>query len=62
MTLTEACQTILGKDAANAIIADQGERWAVVAAIAAARTSDSAPALERLRDYLRELRARRRSR
>ena len=56
MTLTEACQTILGKNAADAIIADQGERWAAVAAIAAAKTSDPQPALERLRDYLAECR------
>jgi hypothetical protein len=57
MTLTEACRTILGKRAADAIIADQGEHWAAVAAIAAAKTSHPAPALERLREHLRQCKA-----
>jgi leucyl aminopeptidase len=57
MTLTEACRTILGKETADAIIADQGELWAAVAAIAAAKTSHPLPALERLREHLRQCRA-----
>lgn len=58
MTLEQACQTILGKEAADAIIADQGLRWAATAAVAAARTSDPQPALVVLRDYLNEIKRR----
>ena len=56
MTLEQACAAILGKEAAEAIIADQGVRWCAVAAIAAAKTSDPMPALNRLRSYLKEIR------
>jgi hypothetical protein len=62
MTLEEACATVLGKDAADSIIADQGVLWCAVAAIAAARTSHPRPALEALRDYLAKVKHEGRSR
>jgi hypothetical protein len=51
MTITEACVAILGHDAAAAIIRNQGIRWAVVAAMAVARTSDDPSALEAIDRY-----------
>lgn len=59
MTLREACVAILGKSAAEAIIADQGINWCAVAAIAAAKTSDPVPAIKRLRKYLDEIKGHR---
>jgi hypothetical protein len=51
MTIAEACVEILGAPAAAAIIRSQGIRWAVVAAMAAARTSDNPAALEAIDRY-----------
>lgn len=52
MTIEQACAAVLGKNAAEAIIDDQGLAWCAVAAIAAAKTSDPEPALKALRGYL----------
>lgn len=51
MCLEVACERILGQRAAQAIIHDQGLRWAIVAAVATARTTDDAAALAELRRY-----------
>ena len=50
MTLSAACRAILGP-ASDRIEAQQGLRWAVVAAMAAARTSDDPEALRTLREH-----------
>lgn len=51
ISLETACERILGKRAAQAIIADQGIRWAIVAATAKALTTDDAEAIAELRHY-----------
>ncbi len=56
MTLEEACRAVLGRGAADAIIADMGMHWCVVAAVAAAKTSHPKPALDALRSRLDEIR------
>lgn len=56
MTIEEACCSIMGDKLANAIIMDQGVHWAVVAAMADARTSHDPEAIATLRAYVREKR------
>lgn len=56
MTLEDACRSILGRAAADAIISDQGLNWAAVAAMAAARNSHDSRALKRLDEHLAECR------
>ena len=45
MNIREACASIMGEELARTIIADQGIYWAVVAAMAEAKTSDDPAAL-----------------
>ncbi len=45
MNIREACASIMGDALARDIIADMGIHWAVVAAMAEARTSDDPAAL-----------------
>ena len=45
MNIREACASIMGEKLARAIIADQGIHWAVVAAMAEAKTSDDPAAI-----------------
>ena len=52
MTPSDACRQILGCKTADAIIADQGVHWAVVAAMAAATTRHDLTAVEALREYV----------
>lgn len=56
MTLEDACRTVLGKRAADAIIADQGLHWCFVAAVAAAKTSHPREALDVIKERLQEIR------
>lgn len=51
MTIEEACAEILGAQIAHAIITTQGVRWAVVAAMADARTSDNPAALAAIDEW-----------
>lgn len=51
MTIDEACSAILGDEAATAITLDMGIHWAVVAAMAAAKTGHDPRALAAIRDY-----------
>ena len=51
LSLETACERVLGKRAAKAIIDGQGLRWAIVAAVAAARTTDDAQAIAELKRY-----------
>jgi hypothetical protein len=57
MNIEDACRAILGNSLADSIIASQGIHWAVVAAVASARTSDDPRALEALDKRLAEIRA-----
>ncbi len=54
MTLEEAVFAILGDETGHAIIADMGVHWAVVAAVAAATTSDDPKAIATIREWKRE--------
>lgn len=51
ISLEAACERILGKRVAQAIIQDQGLRWAIVAATAKALTTDDPQAIAELRRY-----------
>lgn len=51
LSLEIACERILGKRVAQAIIEDQGLRWAIVAAMAAAQNLDDREAIAELRRY-----------
>lgn len=51
MSIEQACRIILGNKLAAAIIADQGIHWAVVAAMAQAKTNDDPRALQSIRDW-----------
>jgi hypothetical protein len=51
MSIEEACHSILGDQAAHGIITEQGIHWAVVAAMAAARTDDDPDALDAIDLY-----------
>lgn len=51
MTIDEACCAILGDEAATSITLDMGIRWTVVAAMAAAKTSDDPEALAAIRRH-----------
>lgn len=54
MTIEEACASIMGEKLAAAIIADQGIRWCIVAAVAQATTADDPVALHTIRAYMAE--------
>jgi len=49
MNIREAISAIIGAKLAQAIIADQGIHWAVVAAMAEATTSDDPQVLQTIR-------------
>jgi len=51
MTIEQALFSILGDEAAHAIIADQGIHWAVVAAMAVATTADDPRAIKAIREW-----------
>lgn len=51
MNIREAVSAIIGDKAARAIIADQGLHWAVIAAMAAAKTSDDPRAIAAIRAW-----------
>ncbi len=51
LTIEEACASILGDELAHSIIMDMGVHWAVVAAMADARTSDDPAALAAIRAH-----------
>jgi hypothetical protein len=53
MSVRDACVSIMGRELADAIIADQGLHWCVVAAVAGARTTDDPEALAVLREEIK---------
>lgn len=61
MTLEDACRTILGKRAADAIIADKGLHWCFVAAVAAAQNDHPKAALAAIQTRLDEIRRERKA-
>ena len=56
MTIDEACAAILGDETATAIALDQGLHWAVVAAMAAAKTSDDPRAISAINAHIAGMR------
>ncbi len=57
MNIREACCSIMGEKLARTIIADQGIHWAVVAAMAEAKTSDNPAALAAIDTWRAEQKA-----
>jgi hypothetical protein len=55
MNIQEACAAIMGDRLANAIIADRGLHWCVVAAMAQATTADNPTALRVIREWRPEV-------
>lgn len=55
MTLDDACRSVLGRAAADAIIADRGLHWAAVAAIAAAKNFHDPYAIAALSAHLKSV-------
>lgn len=53
MTIETACALIMGDELAHSIITDMGLHWAVVAAMAEAKTTDDPEAIRTLREYVR---------
>lgn len=56
MTLEDACRSVLGTRAADAIIADQGLHWCFVVAVAAAQKDHPKNAIAALKARLDEIR------
>lgn len=52
MTIEEACHSILGGEVAHAIITEQSLEWAIVAAMAAARTSHPPEAIAAIKLHI----------
>lgn len=57
LSIEQACRVILGNAIASSIIEDRGVHWAVVAAVAAARTDDDPRALRTIRRHLDSIRS-----
>jgi hypothetical protein len=56
MNIEDACRAILGEQAADAIIAEQGVHWAVPAAMAAATMDDDRDAIAAIDAYIGKVR------
>lgn len=52
MTLDQALESVLGRDAARSMTRDMGRHWTIVAALAAAKTSDDPRAIAALDKHI----------
>ena len=56
MTIEQAVSAIIGDELAHDIIIDQGIHWAVVAAMAEAKTTDDSVAIATIRAWVKQQR------